>query len=54
MRARNSAGLGSMLDYFDGRPTAKARQRIMEQQQLKLNDALLRLLVAYGILVSGD
>ncbi len=43
-----------VLGYFDGRPTAAARQAILEQEQLKLNDALLRRLVDYGVLVSGD
>jgi hypothetical protein len=43
-----------VLGYFDGRPTAVVRQAILEQEQLRLSDALLHRLVDYGVLVSGD
>lgn len=49
-----SAQLLGALGHFDGRPTAEARQRLAEQEQLALNDALLHRLVDFGILVSAD
>lgn len=49
-----SLRLLALLPYFDGRPLATVRQDILAQEQLTLSDSLLRRLVDFGVLVSGD
>lgn len=49
-----SPRLMNVLRYFDGRPTAEARHIIAEQERVRLNDALVRRLVDFEILVPCD
>jgi hypothetical protein len=49
-----SKPLLAVLPYFDGRPTEEVRQAILEQEGKSLDDALIRHLVDFRVLVAGD
>jgi hypothetical protein len=43
----------TLLPYCDGRPTEEVRQAILDQEGQSLDDALLRHLVDFRLLVPG-
>ena len=49
-----SKPLMAVLPYFDGRPTEEVRQDILDQEGKSLDDALMRHLVDFRLLVPGD
>ena len=49
-----STPLMAVLPYFDGRPTEEVRQAILDQEGTSLDDALIRHLVDFRLLVPGD